>query len=198
MNGAIAAPANMAINSPIDSRVRIGHVHLKVANLDRALNFYCGVLGFELISRIGDEAAFVSAGGYHHHIGLNTWESKDGSPPPTGSTGLYHLAILYPERRLLADAFRRLLAAGILRRRRARLRHGRFPRGDLDAAPHDRPAERGLGHRRSDRHRQGVRARARARRRTRHHQRAPRARRRGGRAPDATTRPAATRKTGTG
>ena len=113
MNGAIAAPANMAINSPIDSRVRIGHVHLKVANLDRALNFYCGVLGFELISRIGDEAAFVSAGGYHHHIGLNTWESKDGSPPPTGSTGLYHLAILYPERRLLADAFRRLLAAGI-------------------------------------------------------------------------------------
>src|ERR1700720_4572267 len=102
----------MAINSPIDSRVRIGHVHLKVANLDRALNFYCGVLGFEIISRIGDEAAFVSAGGYHHHIGLNTWESKDGSPPRTGSTGLYHLAILYPERRLLADAFRRLIAAG--------------------------------------------------------------------------------------
>jgi catechol 2,3-dioxygenase len=103
----------MAINSSIDSRVRIGHVHLKVANLDRALKFYCGVLGFELMSRIGDEAAFVSAGGYHHHIALNTWESKDGSPPPTGSTGLYHLAILYPERRLLADALRRLLAARI-------------------------------------------------------------------------------------
>src|SRR6202023_356512 len=104
--------ANMAINSPIDSRVRIGHVHLKVANLDRALNFYCGVLGFEIISRIGDEAAFVSAGGYHHHIGLNTWESKDGSPPAPGTTGLYHFAINYPERKDLATALKRLLDHG--------------------------------------------------------------------------------------
>src|ERR1700726_3201195 len=113
MNGAIAAPANMAINSPIDSRVRIGHVHLKVANLDRALNFYWGVLGFELISRIGDEAAFVSAGGYHHHIGLNTWESKDGHPPGPRTTGLFHTAILYPTRPALADALHRVMRAGI-------------------------------------------------------------------------------------
>jgi len=98
---------------PIDSRVRIGHVHLKVADLDRALRFYCGVLGFELTQRYGAQAAFVSAGGYHHHIGLNTWESLGGSPPPPGTTGLYHLAILYPERRLLADALRRLIDAGI-------------------------------------------------------------------------------------
>lgn len=97
----------------IDPGVRIGHVHLKVADLDRALDFYCGVLGFELTQRMGRGAAFISAGGYHHHIGLNTWESRGGTPPPPGTTGLYHLAILYPERRLLADALRRLVAAGI-------------------------------------------------------------------------------------
>ena len=97
----------------IDPNVRIGHVHLKVANLQRALDFYCGVLGFELTQRYGEEAAFVSAGGYHHHIGLNTWESRDGSPPPTGTTGLYHFAILYPTRAALADALRRLMQANI-------------------------------------------------------------------------------------
>jgi catechol 2,3-dioxygenase len=100
-------------SSSIDPGVRIGHVHLKVANLDRALKFYCGVLGFELMQRFGAEAAFVSAGGYHHHIGLNTWESAGGSPPPPGTTGLYHLALLYPTRPALADAFRRLQRAGI-------------------------------------------------------------------------------------
>jgi catechol 2,3-dioxygenase len=98
---------------PIDPGVRIGHVHLKVADLDRALDFYCGVLGFELIQRYGTQAAFVSAGGYHHHIGLNTWESKGGSPPPPGTTGLYHVAILYPTRAALADALYRLVEAGI-------------------------------------------------------------------------------------
>jgi catechol 2,3-dioxygenase len=97
----------------IDPNVRIGHVHLKVANLQRALDFYCGVLGFELTQRYGEEAAFVSAGGYHHHIGLNTWESRDGSPPPKGATGLYHFAILYPTRVALADALRRLMQANI-------------------------------------------------------------------------------------
>src|SRR5947208_2823794 len=98
---------------PIDPGVRIGHVHLKVADLERALAFYCGVLGFELTQRYGRQAAFVSAGGYHHHIGLNTWESEGGSPPPPGTTGLYHVAILYPTRMSLADALRRLIAAGI-------------------------------------------------------------------------------------
>ena len=98
---------------PIDPRVDIGHVHLKVADIDRALEFYCGVLGFELQQRLGDEAAFVSAGGYHHHIGLNTWHSKGGSPPPPGSTGLFHVAIRYPDRRSLADALRRLTQAGV-------------------------------------------------------------------------------------
>jgi catechol 2,3-dioxygenase len=98
---------------PIDAGVRIGHVHLKVADLDRALAFYRGVLGFELTQRYGREAAFVSAGGYHHHIGLNTWESKGGSSPPRGTTGLFHLAILYPTRPALADALRRLMEAGI-------------------------------------------------------------------------------------
>jgi catechol 2,3-dioxygenase len=97
----------------IDPNVRIGHVHLKVANLQRALDFYCGVLGFELTQRYGEEAAFVSAGGYHHYIGLNTWESRDGSPPPKGATGLYHFAILYPTRAALADALRRLMQANI-------------------------------------------------------------------------------------
>jgi catechol 2,3-dioxygenase len=94
------------------SRLRIGHVHLKVADLERALAFYCGVLGFELTQR-RPGAAFISAGGYHHHIGLNTWESRGGSPPPLGSTGLYHLAILYPTRAKLADALRRLIEAKI-------------------------------------------------------------------------------------
>jgi catechol 2,3-dioxygenase len=101
-------------NHPLlDPRVRIGHVHLKVANLERALGFYCGVLGFQLMQRYGSEAAFVSAGGYHHHIGLNTWESLGGSPPPPGTTGLYHLAILYPTRAGLADALLRVAGAGI-------------------------------------------------------------------------------------
>ena len=98
---------------PIDAGVSIGHVHLKVADLERALAFYCGVLGFDLTQRYGTEAAFVSAGGYHHHIGLNTWESRGSSPPAPGTTGLYHLAILYPTRAALADALRRLLDASI-------------------------------------------------------------------------------------
>lgn len=100
-------------NPPLDPKVAIGHVHLKVADLERALGFYCGVLGFALTQRYGSGAAFVSAGGYHHHIGLNTWESSGGSPPPAGTTGLFHLAILYPTRASLADALRRVLAAGI-------------------------------------------------------------------------------------
>jgi catechol 2,3-dioxygenase len=98
---------------PIDPRVTIGHVHLKVADLERALKFYCGVLGFEVQQKFGTSAAFISAGGYHHHIGLNTWESKGGSPPPPRSTGLYHVAILYPDHATLADAVRRVLAAGV-------------------------------------------------------------------------------------
>ncbi|APW63847.1 VOC family protein [Paludisphaera borealis] len=98
---------------PIDPQVRIGHVHLKVADLERSLRFYCGVLGFQVTQRYGTQAAFVSAGGYHHHIGLNTWESLGGSPPPVGATGLYHVAILYPDRRTLADALRRLIAAAV-------------------------------------------------------------------------------------
>ncbi|MBX9926039.1 MAG: VOC family protein [Hyphomicrobiaceae bacterium] len=93
--------------------MRIGHIHLKVADLDRALAFYCGVLGFELKQRYGAGAAFIAAGGYHHHIGLNTWMSRGGSPPPRGTTGLFHAAILYPTRASLADALRRLIAAGI-------------------------------------------------------------------------------------
>lgn len=103
----------MQIKAPIASGTRIGHVHLRVADLERSLAFYCDVLGFALMQRFGREAAFVSAGGYHHHIGLNTWESLGGSPPPLGSTGLYHLAILYPTRRDLADALRRLQHAQI-------------------------------------------------------------------------------------
>ena len=94
--------------SNINKKVTIGHVHLKVANIDRSLDFYCGVLGFELKQRLGNQAAFIAAGDYHHHIGLNTWESSGGMPPPTGTTGLYHLAILYPERKELADALMRL------------------------------------------------------------------------------------------
>jgi catechol 2,3-dioxygenase len=112
----IARPRPLADHTPdrpIADGVRIGHVHLKVADLERALSFYCGILGFELMQRRGREAAFLSAGGYHHHIALNTWESLGGSPPPPGTTGLYHLAILYPTRAQLGDALRRLMAAGI-------------------------------------------------------------------------------------
>jgi len=101
------------VAAPIDPRVDIGHVHLKVADLDRALGFWVGVLGFDLMQRYGQGAAFVSAGGYHHHIGLNVWHSRGGSPPPQDATGLYHVAIRYPDRRTLADALRRLIAAGI-------------------------------------------------------------------------------------
>lgn len=112
---AAAAPATepQLTPRPIDPGVRIGHAHLKVADLDRALAFYCGVLGFELKQRYGREAAFLAAGGYHHHIGLNTWQSKGGSPPPRGTTGLFHVAILYPTRAALADALRRLVEARI-------------------------------------------------------------------------------------
>lgn len=106
-------PTEPKSRRPIDPRVTIGHVHLKVSDLDRALAFYCDVLGFELVSRTGASAAFISAGGYHHHLALNTWESRGGAPPPRGSTGLYHVAILYPGRATLADALRRLIAADI-------------------------------------------------------------------------------------
>jgi catechol 2,3-dioxygenase len=99
--------------NPIDPGVRIGHVHLKVADIERALAFYQGVLGFQLTQRFGRQAAFLSAGGYHHHIGLNTWESEGGAPPPPGTTGLYHHAILYPTRAALAVALRRVIEAGI-------------------------------------------------------------------------------------
>jgi catechol 2,3-dioxygenase len=97
----------------IDARVHVGHVHLKVADLERAIGFYHGVLGFEVMQRWGGQAAFLSAGGYHHHIGLNTWESLGGRPPAPGTTGLYHVAILYPDRRQLAGALRRLIDAKI-------------------------------------------------------------------------------------
>lgn len=99
-------------NTPIDPGTRIGHVHLRVADLDRALAFYHGILGFEITQRMGRSAAFLSAGGYHHHIGLNTWQSRNSSPPPPGSTGLFHTAILYPSRRALAQALYRLHDAG--------------------------------------------------------------------------------------
>jgi catechol 2,3-dioxygenase len=99
--------------NPIDPGVDIGHVHLKVADLDRSLDFYCGVLGFELQAHMGSEAAFISAGGYHHHIGLNTWTSAGGTPPPPDTTGLFHFAIRYPTRRALAEALRRLGDAGV-------------------------------------------------------------------------------------
>jgi catechol 2,3-dioxygenase len=98
---------------PVDRRTVVGHVHLKVADLDRAVAFYHGVLGFEITQRMGSAAVFLSAGGYHHHIGLNTWESRGGTPPAPGSTGLYHVAFRYPDRAALADALRRLDAAGI-------------------------------------------------------------------------------------
>lgn len=103
-------PAAEAAAIPIDAGVRIGHVHLKVADIERSLAFYCGVLGFQVMQRYGAQAAFISAGGYHHHIGLNTWESRGGHPPARGTTGLYHSAILYPTRAALADALRRLIA----------------------------------------------------------------------------------------
>ena len=119
------------MSTPIDPGVDIGHVHLKVADLDRSLAFYRDVLGFEVQQRYGDQAAFISAGGYHHHIGLNTWESKGGSPPPPGTTGLYHVAIRYPSRAALADALKRLVDAGVPDHRRLRPRR---QRGDL---PHD-------------------------------------------------------------
>lgn len=105
--------ADSPSRQPIDPGAEIGHVHLKVADLDRALGFYSGVLGFELKDRFGTDAAFVAAGDYHHHIGLNTWQSKGGSPPPPGATGLFHTAVRYPTRRALADAVQRVLEAGI-------------------------------------------------------------------------------------
>ena len=98
---------------PIDPGTRIGHVHLKVADLDRSLAFYCGVLGFELKQRYGHQAAFVAAGDYHHHIGLNTWQSRSGKPPAPGTTGLFHVAVLYPTRAALADALKRLVTAKV-------------------------------------------------------------------------------------
>jgi len=101
------------LGGAIDPGVEIGHVHLKVADLERSVAFYSGVLGFEVRQRMGSRAAFLAAGGYHHHIGLNTWESQGGSPPPPGTTGLYHVAVRYPSRASLADALRRLVAAGV-------------------------------------------------------------------------------------
>ena len=112
MSSSTTIPAIQSPARPIAPGVRIGHIHLKVSDLDRALGFYVGVLGFQLMQRYGTQAAFISAGGYHHHIGLNTWESLGGSPPP-GTTGLYHTAVLYPTRADLADALRRLIEAGI-------------------------------------------------------------------------------------
>ena len=101
------------VSAPIDPGVDVGHVHLKVSDIERALGFYAGVLGFEVQQRWGEDAAFISAGGYHHHLGLNTWESKGGSPPPRGTTGLFHTAIRYPTRKALGDALRRVAEAGI-------------------------------------------------------------------------------------
>jgi len=109
----MATSSNIPEPQPIHPGVRIGHVHLKVSDLERALRFYCDVLGFNLVQRYGSQAAFVSAGGYHHHIGLNTWESRGGSPPSPRSTGLYHVAILYPDREALGDAVYRVLKAGM-------------------------------------------------------------------------------------
>lgn len=107
-NGKTAHPSR-----PIAAGVSIGHIHLKVADLERAIAFYGDVLGFKVTERCGRNVAFLSAGGYHHHIGLNTWDSRGGQPPPSGATGLYHAAILYPARADLADALRRLLAHGV-------------------------------------------------------------------------------------
>ena len=113
LNGTLARIEPQLTPRPVHPETRIGHAHLKVADLDRALAFYAGVLGFELKQRYGRGAAFLAAGGYHHHIGLNTWESKGGSPPPRGTTGLFHLAILYPTRAALADALARLIKAKV-------------------------------------------------------------------------------------
>lgn len=99
--------------TPIDPRVDVGHVHLKVSDLERAIRFYSEVLGFEVVQRMGAQAAFLSAGGYHHHVGLNTWESEGGTTPAPGTTGLYHVAFRYPDRVALADAYRRLMAMGV-------------------------------------------------------------------------------------
>lgn len=99
--------------APIDPRVDVGHIHLKVADMDRALRFYRDVLGFDLVQRAGHSVSFLSAGGYHHHVALNTWESLGGQPPPPGTTGLYHVAFRYPDRKTLADALRRLQRAGV-------------------------------------------------------------------------------------
>jgi catechol 2,3-dioxygenase len=110
-NAALSSPEPQLTQRPIDPGVSIGHVHLKVADIDRALAFYCGVLGFSLKQRYGTQAAFVAAGGYHHHIGLNTWQSRGGRPPASGTTGLFHAAILYPTRASLADALKRLVEA---------------------------------------------------------------------------------------
>lgn len=104
---------NADVPYTVDARVHIGHVHLKVADLERALSFYSGVLGLEVTQRLGDHAVFLSAGGYHHHIALNTWESLGGSPPPAGTTGLYHTAIVYPTRAALADALHRVVRAHV-------------------------------------------------------------------------------------
>ena len=101
------------MSAELDPRVGVGHVHLKVADLDRAISFYRDVLGFDVMQRMGDQAAFVSAGGYHHHVGLNTWESRGGSPPPRGATGLFHAAFLFPDRRSLAQVLRRVVDAGV-------------------------------------------------------------------------------------
>jgi catechol 2,3-dioxygenase len=101
------------VTAELDPRVGVGHIHLKVADLDRAIAFYRDVLGFELMQRMGDQAAFLSAGGYHHHVGLNTWESRGGSPPPRGATGLFHAAFLFPDRRSLAQVLRRVVEAGV-------------------------------------------------------------------------------------
>lgn len=103
----------MTTSPPLAAATRIGHVHLKVSNLQKSLDFYRGVLGFELQQMYGRQAAFLSAGGYHHHIGLNTWESEGGAPPPPGTTGLFHVAVLYPTRADLADALKRLAANGV-------------------------------------------------------------------------------------
>ncbi len=100
-------------NYTIPATADIGHIHLKVANIERALQFYCGVLGFNLMARMGDSAAFISAGGYHHHIGLNTWQSRNSTPPPARHTGLFHFAVRYPTRRDLAQAVQRVIEAGI-------------------------------------------------------------------------------------
>jgi len=137
---------------PIDPQPRIGHVHLKVADLERSLRFYCGVLGFQLTQRYGTQTAFVSAGGYHHYIGLNTWESLGGSPPPRGATGPYHVAILYPTRTSLAEALRRLIEAGV--RLDSASDHGvsealylRDPDDNGIELYWDRPRRSGTGHR---------------------------------------------------